>query len=308
MGSIISNSIIPQKFPLSHSAYQKMNTCGLSYDLYYNKKIKNKYSKATMISGRVFDEVFNEFLRCVWNQNNFDLKNYFEKVWHDEYVSKEKEAKNTDLSLYESIKYICSLIPQSYRDSGIVPYSTVDGEPCVQHKHTFDIGYGVKVTTIIDLIGFSQRLNKPVIIDVKACAPSALASKEFVSISEQLLIYSLSAEADPRLNCDSFDFGAYWQGERKAMPALKKDQTLRAGARYPQIIKPEIERFNDFHKSQMADRYIHTQLDINKGKFFGGSRMAYNSPCSLCDYAGLCIKGDNSGLIKKPEYRRKIAK
>jgi hypothetical protein len=301
----LHNQHIIQKFPLSHSAYQKMNTCGLSYDLYYNKRLENQYTASTMLSGRVFDEVFNAYLHAMWKQNNIDLKAVFEEKWHKEFLSVERESNQDEKAIYETLKYISMLIPASVNASGIVPYSTIDGEPCIQHSHVFDVGYGVKVRTIIDLIGFSKHLKKPVIIDVKAT--KVMADTDFVSISEQLLIYSLSAENDPRLEDTSFDLGAYWQGERKTMPTLKKDLTLRKGSSYPKIILPEIEKFNSFHKQQMPQRYIQTQLDINQKRFFGGSRMAYNSPCKLCDYSQLCIRGDGTGLVKRDKYRRKTA-
>jgi hypothetical protein len=293
---------IQQKFPLSHSAYQKFNTCGQQYDLYYNKRIEARYVGSSLLTGRVFDEVFNEYLRNMWNQNNFDLANFFEKTWHKEYLSVERESTSDDKKIYETMKYLCGLIPKTVSDSGIVPYATIDGTPCIQHKHTFDVGQGVKATTIIDLIGYSKALKKPIIIDVKAT--KVMADVDFVSISEQLLIYSLSAENDPRLEDTSFEYGAYWQGERKNMPTLKKDLTLRKGSSYPKILLPEVEKFNPFHKQQIAQRYIQTQLDINNKRFFAGSRMAYNSPCNLCDYKGLCVRGDSSGLVTRDTYRK----
>ena len=123
----------------------------------------------------------------------------------------------------------------------------------------------------------------------------------------QLRFDALSAENDPRLEDTSFELGAYWQGERKTMPLLKKDNSLRKGSSYPKIILPEVEKFNSFHKKQMPQRYIQTQLDINQKRFFGGSRMAYNSPCKLCDYSQLCINGDATGLVKREEFKRKTA-
>lgn len=301
----LNNQQIIQKFPLSHSAYQKMNTCGLSYDLYYNKRLENRYTAAAILTGKIFDGVFNAYLYSMWEQNNFDLDAEFEKLWHKEYLSVERESKQDDKSIYDTLKYICKLIPASVSDSGIVPYATIDGTPCIQHSHVFDVGHGVKVRTIIDLIGYSTYLKKPVIIDVKAT--KVMADADFVSISEQLLIYSLSAEADPRLKDTSFDLGAYWQGERKVMPTLKKDNTLRKGASYPKIVLPELEKFNAFHKQQMPQRYIQTQMDINQKRFFGGSRMAFNSPCKLCDYSQLCIREDVTGLVQREKYVRKTA-
>lgn len=300
-----NNQQIIQKFPLSHSAYQRMNSCGLSYDLYYNKRLENRYTSGAILSGKVFDGVFNAYLYSMWEQNNINIAAKFEELWHKYYLSVERESNQDDKSIYDTLKYICNLIPASVSASGIVPYATIDGTPCIQHSHVFDIGYGVKVRTIIDLIGYSKHLNKPVIIDVKAT--KVMADTDFVSISEQLLIYSLSAENDPRLKDTSFELGAYWQGERKTMPGLKVNGDLRKGSSYPKIILPELEKFNTFHKQQMPQRYIQTQLNINQKRFFGGSRMAYNSPCKLCDYSQLCIREDVTGLVKREKYVRKTA-
>jgi hypothetical protein len=305
-----NGEIIKQKFPLSHSAYQKHGTCGLQYDFYYNKRIEKRYTSTTLLVGRVFDEVFNEYLKSVWYQNNFNLPQFFEEMWFKKFLSVERESSVTtdENKLYATLKHLCNLIPQSFNASGLIPYSTIDGQPCVQHKHTFDIGYGVRVTAIMDLIAYSKILKKPVVVDVKAASATAMASTEFTSVSEQLLIYSLACEKDPRLADTQFNHGAFWQAERKNMPTLLADGiTPRKGSSFPTIILPEIAEFSSFHKNQMAHRYIQKQIDINQGRFYGGSRMSYNSPCKLCDYAGLCIKGDVSGLVKRNEYKRNTA-
>lgn len=298
-----NNEVIKQKFPISHSAYQKHETCGFQYDLYYNKRIEKQFVSSTMLAGKVFDAVFNKYMESMWYQNNFNLPQYFEQMWQEKFISKPRESKTDDLETYETLKHVCKSIPNSFNASGLIPLSTVDKKPCIQHKHTFDIGYGVLVRVIIDFIAWSKILKKPVVIDVKCSAPSALAKSGFASISEQLLVYSLACEADPRLEFNKFDYGAFWQAERKKMPALKKDLSLRKGATYPKIILPETERFNEFHKQQMPHRYIQKQIDINQGRFFAGSRMSFNSPCGMCDYSGLCMNGDKTGLVIRENYQ-----
>jgi hypothetical protein len=40
-------------------------------------------------------------------------------------------------------------------------------------------------------------------------------------------------------------------------------------------------------------------VNIEAGYFFPNPRMAWNSPCGLCDYKRLCYDGTTEGLIQK---------
>lgn len=78
---------------LSHSAVQKYNQCSLCYDLHYNKGVRLKKTKSSLLFGSILDSALNELLLTKDLEKSLEI---FQKSWQ-KIDSKTTEYLKSDL-------------------------------------------------------------------------------------------------------------------------------------------------------------------------------------------------------------------
>jgi hypothetical protein len=152
---------------------------------------------------------------------------------------------------------------------------------------------GIEViwTGEIDLVAYTREAALAV-VDVKSAASSH--TPLYALRADQLTSYQMLLEAHGKaLGIAPVQKLGFW------------DFLKRKAARIePPVLVPtrSAEELAEFR-----DKVFWLAQDIVGGRFPRASRMQYNTPCELCDYARFCIDGDEEGLLFEGKAPKKPA-
>src|SRR5690606_24919605 len=140
-----------------------------------------------------------------------------------------------------------------------------------------DLGNGVRLRNKLDLAVFDRhgRFGVP---DVKST--KSASSQEFTLQADQLTAYQLAVLAHAKeLGLPEVEFVGFWEFLKRSVP-----KRISGKAQGPVINAPEEVRA----RTQKAlEEYLskvhHVARQVRAGWFPKTPRMAFNSPCSLCD-------------------------
>jgi hypothetical protein len=150
--------------------------------------------------------------------------------------------------------------------------------PFVERRVRYPIGPGVILSLEPDLAAY-DRFGRLSILDLKT--PAAESFDEFAEISDQLTAYQMGFEQEtgfPRIDRVGY------------LEALKQK-------RRQEIVPKIAPRRSADQVAEYRQKVYEIAVDIANGRFRRSPKMAYNSPCALCDFRGLCVRGDTTGLI-----------
>lgn len=154
------------------------------------------------------------------------------------------------------------------------------GSPLLEAKHKIHLGRSIILTGFVDCIAWSPK-HGLVIIDFKTAA--SWSEPWFAKVSPQLSAYILLFEDLLGRKVDKVGFFEMKKNKLKRTPAH-----LNVVPRHAQgQLDHTVEQIH-----WMAD-------DIRRRRFPARVRMAWNSPCTGCDFQAICHEGQESAYRKK---------
>jgi len=158
-------------------------------------------------------------------------------------------------------------------------------------------------TGTLDLLLYDTQDQYVFIVDAKSCA--SLYGEDFITISGQLINYTFLIEGVK----DSLPKGfkgikcGFWEFTKTKVPEppkLNKDGTpsKRKQGKGPQFVASEAmiptqEQIEDY--LELARR---TGRSLNEDRPLKAyNRIAFESPCDMCDLQEYCMRGDTEGLV-----------
>jgi hypothetical protein len=301
----MNNNLPPveQKMNLSFSAYQAINTCGFQYYLKYIARLQAKTTSINLAIGKVVDELVSNYLIELAYGRFWNPEDHVDELWRKHVAYSNNWKLSTYYTMehyYVMCKEFAKQIPEAWHQSGLSVVRGTDGAPMVQQRIKHVVG-GIRMTSILDILCYSNELDAPVVIDVKCVASQC--DEGWLGISEQLGTYALASEVDPRSPFEKVQFGGFWEAVKRK-PRLPSDKSKKALIG-PSFSKPVIGKLNERTRNELPMRYRIAQDRINRGEFFAQPGQAFNTPCQTCDFAAYCQSGDKSELCKKPEWKPK---
>lgn len=295
---------------LNSSQLSKMDTCGRAYKFYYRDGLESIVRSVSLIFGdsihksitgwlearalgkpvpMMVDSFAAEFRTQVrsltvsypdkWTEQDFldcgaMLLPRFQEWWdHSGYMP---------LVTPEGV-WIERPLSAFFGQPGIVP-----GFPNVQIEL-----YGTP-----DIIALSPA-GKPVLLDFKTTASSY--PETFLENSDQLRMYQLLVQANEKLLGFSELEGAGF------IPLVRRKAPTRSGVGPAVEALPPRPARSQSDLEEFKQKILWAAEDILRQRFSRKSHSAFNTPCAMCEYAGLCIKGDKTGLRQKQNEALPIA-
>jgi len=281
------------KIWVSPTRLARYDDCARAYYAYYEVRLEPDKRSCALAVGDAVDAACSHHLQALCRGAPSDPVAAFERRWDAIGAREEIEysARWTPEKLRATGRRLAELFPAAWNRSGIVPLMRPDGEPLVQPRLALERPGGIVIEAILDVIAALPD-GRIAAIDLKT--PAAEAPDPFLHVADQLTFQQLLVEhhADA-LGLGRLDAVGYMEGLKRTVSARGRGPEWigprLVPARSPTAIDAFLERVAWFADSVRRRRFPRTP------------RMAYNTPCALCDFAGWCISGDREGLKVRPK-------
>lgn len=221
----------------------------------------------------------------------FNPVDAFQEKWEAEISRKAVEFSSIwdEESMAATGRMLAERFPPYWDSLGLQPLIDEDG-PVVERRFEVQIDKDIILSGQPDVVAVDEDL-RIYVPDVKTTAAPYDAS--FALVSEQLTAYDilLTAHKDS-LGIEKVDQLGYLEGVKRKVPKTSRGK----GPDWEPPLKGPAR--TDEHKREYIDKVKHTVAEIRSGRFPRRPRMAFNSPCQMCDFAGLCLQGSMEGLRK----------
>ena len=216
----------------------------------------------------------------------FDAVGTYEETWARELEENivKFSSRYSEQDLRRIGKALVERFVEVWQEERFQVYADAEG-PFVERRLVCRVGPGVLLSLEPDVVAY-DRFGRLSVLDLKT--PAAASFEGFVEISDQLTAYQMGFEDQqdiPRVDRVGY------------VEALKqKSKTL-----------VEVRTASRRSQQQVADyrrKVLDIAGDIAGGRFHKSPKMAFNSPCSLCEFQGLCIRNDPTGLVQQKKQRR----
>lgn len=184
--------------------------------------------------------------------------------------------------------------PAAWAATGLMPLIDPAGQPLVEVRLEAEIAPGVVLSGQPDVIAMNQDAGI-VILDLKTA--SSPAPEGFAAVADQLTAGQLLVKA----HADRLGIAPDQITAVGFMELLKRKPHGRKG---PAVLDPVLAPRRDAAAlAAFRDKARWIAEDIDRGRFPKRPRLAFNTPCGLCPFAGLCQQGDWEGLVR-PDDRQ----
>lgn len=190
--------------------------------------------------------------------------------------------------------------PDKWRDTGLVPLVDEQG-PMVERRLHMEIEDGLVLTGQPDVIAMDSE-GDVIPLDVKTSASQY--DEVFLLTSEQLTDYQMLTEANGKqLGLDEGGVAkvGFFEGIKRKVPKTSRGKG-------PEFLAPFLAPKRS--PEQLAERrqkLIWMADDMRRGRYPKRPRMAYNTPCDMCEFRLYCTTGDKTNLIFPDEPQQVIA-
>jgi hypothetical protein len=286
---------------LSPSALSTYWDCPYQYYLKYVLKIRPEADSINLVLGRAIHKACTDYIIAKHFGMTHDTVDAFISEWQQAIKTSaiSYSTKFTDENTEEVGVELCRQFPKVWNDSGMRPLLDHSDQPVVEKRFEMMIEPDVRLAVIPDVVAITPQ-NELAAIDIKT--PSSPTPEEFAINSEQLAIQQIVLRHNASaLQRSDFSKGGFLEMIKRPIPKTKqgKGPTIE-----PLLLVPAMDQYG---VDDLIRKIKWAAWDIKHGRFFKNPRMAWNTPCDLCDFRGLCTKGDESGLIRPDQAQRTLS-
>lgn len=275
------------------SGFLKYDDCAWAYKLQYVLGIRTVATSANLSFGTAFHHATTTWLLKEVEGQDFDIVGAFEKAWQKE-LDENEISFNTlwdPESMKETGVRLVEQFPERWSSFGLVPLIDNHG-PVIERRFQAELAPGVIVSAQPDIIAMDME-GRIVAPDIKT--PATPSSEAFLKGSEQLTLYQMVLDAHlPSMGYERIDKLGFIEALKKKVPKTNRGTG-------PVILDPALtDRRDERVIQETRQKLAWMAEDINNNRFPKRPRMAFNTPCDMCDFANLCLNGDPEGLSAAP--------
>lgn len=280
-----------------------MDECGFAMYLKYILQVKQDITPANLPFGTAVHEACTGYILAeAAGDSSFDPEKTFNDCW-EEAINTEpmdfsslwgpEDLRNTGLRLVE-------LFPAKWKETGLTPLIDEVG-PVVERRFEVEIEPGLILTGQPDVVAMDDE-GGVIPLDIKTTASPY--DEIFLLASDQLTDYQILVEGNGEqlgLGDEGINAVGFFEGIKRKIPKTGRGKG-------PEFINPAIcQKRSDERISERKQKLSWMADDMRKGRYTKKPRMAFNTPCGMCEFADFCLKGDRSGLSFPSEPQKSIA-
>jgi len=282
-------------FIVRPSMILKHDDCPAAYDFQYEQGITTEAASVNLPFGTAVHSGATGWIEADALGKHFDPVDAFKAEW--------KKALDTEILTFPSDKdpedyekigvQLTELFPDAWKHTGLQVLIDPQGQPVVERRLQSRIAPGIILSGTPDVLATNEDFDV-VVPDIKTPAQASLPF--FASASEQLTAYQLLAEDESNkalIGIDRIDRLGFFEGIKRKVPKSKK-------ATGPAWEKPlTVPRHSNNQVNDLIRKATELKRDRDRGYFPKRPRMAFNTPCAMCDYRNWCHYEDPTGLVWK---------
>lgn len=263
--------------------------CRRMYWYRYIRKVEAVALSANLAFGRCLDVATREYLReLTLGRPLPDPVADFRSRWADEIRTQVLVFSATqNPQTFERMGVdLLRLLPESWDQTGYEVALNAAGEPMLDVKLSHFLGRQADIELYLDgtldVLVYTDEGDLAV-LDVKSAA--AAHTPLYTVRSDQLTSYQVLVESNrSMLGLPPLRRLGFWDFlKRRASSRVEKP--LVVPLRSPQELR------------EFRQKCFWIAEDIKRGRFPKASRMQFNTPCEMCEYAQHCVYGDEEGLV-----------
>ena len=274
---------------ISYTRAQSIGTCGRAYRFRYIDRLEPVATSIAMPFGKAVHGPVTDYVIAHALSKPFDIMANFEEAWVKHTSDQQlKYPMNWDAdSSYAAAKRLVELFPEAGEKAPLVAVLDQSGAPLVERWLVVPGPPGVEIELRIDFLVMDLRSGAIGVLDAKTT--SAEHCEAFGSNALQLTTYQYAVDhafascLGPVANVGFMEF------VKRKVPKGSKGQgpSIEPPTWYP--------RRSDEEVREMLTACANAARDIRDQRFHRPFFASFNSPCNLCDYARLCVHGDQQG-------------
>lgn len=275
---------------LTPTAILKYLDCPRSFKYQYIDRLRPQVQSSNLHFGSAVHQAITAWLTGAAD----DPAAHFAACWREitEKVSLDYNTQWTPESLEATGKALVEQFPAAWQEAGILPLLDEEGQPVIERRLEVRLGDFV-LSGQPDLIGLNRE-GEVVVLDFKTA--SNPAPEGFAGVSDQLAAYQVLVEAHAAvLGIHRVDQVGFMELIKRKVPNGKSKN-----GKGPEVLPPALAPRQD--AGEFVRKAVWVARNIEAGNFFPNPRMAWNSPCGLCDFKLLCYEGSYEGLIMPEIY------
>lgn len=272
---------------LRPSSLLKYLDCGRSYYYQYVARFMPRVESANLRFGSAVHAAIYAWLTGATD----DIVKTFTLLWREtiETVALDYNTLWSPESLEAAGKVLVEQFPSVWQKTGIMPLLGEEGKPVLETRLEAMLSPGVKLSGTLDLLGLTLE-GEVVVLDFKTA--SSPAPDSFAKMSDQLGLYQILVDVNAAaLGINQVDRLGFMELIKRKVP------NGNSRGKGPEVMPPVMATQSDVTEFVRKARWV--AANIEAGYFFPNPRMAWNSPCSLCDYKRLCYDCTSEGLVQK---------
>lgn len=271
------------------TAILKYEDCPRAYHYQYVEKIQPAAASSNLVFGEAVHKAVLGYLRGEVQDPASKFREEWQKATEEQAIAYNATFGPEDLE--ETGAALCGQFPEYWDKTGLMPLVDEHGL-VVERRFRVPLAEGIELSAEPDLVAMNQD-GEVFIIDVKT--PASEPPEGWVS--DQLLGYQLAVEGHGEwLGIERISGLGYINMLKRKVP--KKGRRGTGPTIAPLTFQP---RADNERLREYVQKLVWIDEDIRRGRFPRRSRMAHNTPCNLCDFAGLCLRGDPTGLKQSEE-------
>ena len=276
---------------LRPSTVLKFDECPSQYYFSEVEKLRSKATSANLPFGTAVHEAMTGYILATVSGKPFDPVAVFESYWDHAIENETLEFSSIwdEDSMRQTGKRLVEQFPEIWDNSGLSPLIDSKG-PVVERRFETTIRPGVVLTGQPDVVAVNSDAEV-IALDLKTTASEY--DPIFLLASEQLTAYQVLLDAhSDELGIEGVDRLGFVELLKKKIP-----KTSRGTG--PVIKAPHL--VNARSTSMVRDyeeKVLNTAKDIASKRFPRRPRMAFNSPCSMCDFRSYCLQDSMEGLYR----------
>ena len=280
-------------FVVRPSHILKHDDCPAAYYLQYVVGVRTAATSANLPFGTQVHDACTGFVKADLLGQSFDPVKVFETGFKEvlDTQSLEFASDKSEEDFMAMGKKLAERFPEAWGQARLLPLLDSAGEPVVERRFQRRIAPGIILSGTPDIVAMHDD-GDVVVPDIKSAAQAS--DPLFVRASEQLTSYQILLE-DPvtaqKLGIDRVDRLGFLEGIKRKVPKTQKGK----GPTWEPINWAPAR--SEVAKQALAEKAVAMKRDIDRDWFPKRPRMAYNTPCGLCDFRNYCHKGDATGLV-----------
>lgn len=274
------------------SGYLAYRNCEYSYYLKYILGIRTVALAANLAFGTAIHKALYAYVRGLFYNQPVDPVSLFESYWTKAMKSGqtiEFNATTSPESLMETGRELLKKFPEIWSKLGYTPMTDGLGNPLLEVRMKAHLGNQVILSFEPDGL-FLDEQGHSLLLDYKS--PASAEEYFFPYVSEQLGIYQMGMEYNKKiLGLDGVERLGFMNLIKRNIPKSKT-------AKGPEVLVPEtVDARTPGQIAELKHNVLTIADDIRRGRFPKNPRMAWNTPCTLCEFKGYCTTGCKDGLV-----------